>query len=206
MSFLDEYILCNWRHSAGKTLDRLLEQECRPAKGTAEKQKDHIDDVLEQERQTIQRAFGGSTIQCLPGDEIERQRAQRVGESQKSSADAYVLLGQGDMVDKLMPLVLLECKYRVHTENVNARAQKAKNLYYELCSKFDSSRSFLEAEGRVCHRMEIVVFNATAVDDMRDALESLCLGEGHAIFKVVDTAMLASSNIFGSVSKEGADK
>lgn len=206
MSFLDEYILCNWRHSAGKTLDRLLEHECRPAKGTAEKQKGHIVGVLEQERLTIQRVFGERPIPCLPGDEIERQRAQRVGEPQKSSADAYVLRGQGDMADKLMPLVLLECKYRVHTENVNARAQKAKNLYYELCSKFDSSRSFLEAEGRVCHRIEIVVFNATAVDDMRDALESLCIGEGHPIFKVVDTATLASSDVLGASHAKGAAK
>jgi len=193
MSFLDEYILCNWRHSAGKTLDRLLEQECRPAKGIAEKREYHIVGVLEQERLTIQRVFGGSVIPCLPGDEIERQRAQKAGESQKPSADAYVMKGQGDMMDKSTSLVLLECKYRVHTENVNARAQKAKNLYYELCNKFDSSRSFLEAEGRVCHKMEIVIFNATAVDDMRDAIESLCIGEGHPIFKVVDTAALARS-------------
>ena len=203
MSFLDEYILCNWRHSAGKMLDRLLEQECRPANGAAENQKDHIVGVLEQERLTIQRVFGERIIPCLPGDEIERQRAQRARESQKPSADAYVLRGQGDMADKLMPLVLLECKYRVRTSNVDSRAQKAKNLYYELCGKFDSSRSFLEAEGRVCCGTEIVVFNATAVDDMRDALESLCIGEGHPIFKVVDTATLASSDVLGVRHMEG---
>ena len=203
MSFLEAYILNNWRHSASRTLDRLLAQECRKTKGFADGESDTLEGVLEQERQTIQHAFGGSIIPCLPGDEIERQRAQKERETQKPSADAYVLHGQGDMTDKHMPLVLLECKYRVRTANVDSRAQKAKNLYYELCDKFDSSRSFLETEGRVCHRTEIVVFNATVVDDMRDALESLCSGEGRTIFKVVDTDMLASSNFFGSWSKEG---
>ena len=195
MSFLDEYILGNWRHSGSKTLDRLLEQECRLARGIAEGQDVRLGGILEQERLTIQRVFGGSVIPCLPGDEIERQRAQKDGESQKPSADAYVAQGQEDIADKSTPLVLLECKYRVQTENVHARARKAKNLYYELCGKFDSSRSFLEAEGRVCRRTEIVIFNATAVDDMRDALESWCIGEGRHIFKVVDTEKLASSGL-----------
>ena len=206
MSFLDEYILGNWRHSASKTLDRLLEQECRQAKGTGQGENVRLDGVLEQERLTIQRVFEGSVIPCLPGDEIERQRSQKVSESQNPSADAYVLHGQGNMEDKLMPLVLLECKYRVLTENVKSRAQKAKNLYYELCGKFDSSRSYLEAEGRVCRETEIVVFNSTAVDDMRDALESLCIGEGHAIFKVVDTITLDSSNALGVRSLKGTAK
>ena len=203
MSFLNEYILGNWRHSAGKTLDRLLEQECRPTKGNAKGQGGQISSVLKHERQAIQRVFGGTVIPCLPGDEIERQRTQKAGESQKPSADAYVIQGQGDIADKSMPLVLLECKYRVQTENVNARAQKAKNLYYEPCGKFDSSRSFLEAEGRVCRRTEIVVFNATAVDDMRDALESWCIGEDHPIFKVVDMTTLASMNLLGAHHVEG---
>ena len=34
-------------------------------------------------------------------------------------------------------------------------------------------------------------------------LESLCIGEGRAIFKVVDTATLASSNVLGSGRIEG---
>ena len=197
MLFLDEYIFGNWRHSASKTLGRLLEQECRPARGTAEGQNVRLCGVLEQERQTIQRVFGGSIIPCLPGDEIERQRAEKAGEAQKPSADAYVAQEQGDIADKSMQLVLLECKYRVQTENVHARAKKAKKLYYELCSKFDSSRAFLKAEGRVCRRTEIAIFNAAAVDDMRDALESWCIGEGRLVFKVVDTEKLASSGLIG---------
>ena len=198
MAFLDEYILGNWRHSASKTLDRLLEKECRREKGTAEGENVRLDGVLEKERLTIQRVFGGSIIPCLPGDEIERQRAQRVGESQNPSVDAYVLHGDGDMADRSSPLMLLECKYRVMTENVKSRACKTKNLFYDLCRQFDSSRSFLELEDRVCHGTEMVVFNATAVDDMRDALESLCIGESRAVFKVVDTATLASSNVLGA--------
>lgn len=197
MTFLEEYIAGNWRYSAGKTLNRLLEQECRPSRGTAERQNVRLGGVLEQERLTIQRVFGRSVIPCLPGDEIERQRAKKAGEAQKPSADAYVAQVQGDIANKSTPIVLLECKYRVQTENVHSRAQKVENLYYELCSKFDSSRAFLKAEGRVCRRTEIAIFNAAVVDDMRDALESWCIGEGRSEFKIVDTEKLASSGLIG---------
>ena len=101
------------------------------------------------------------------------------------------------MADKTVPLVLLECKYWVQTENVSQNTRKVGVLYGELCRKFNSSRKFLEEEGRICRRYEVVVFNAAAVDDMRDALESWCIGEGHSVFKVVDTEKLASSSLIG---------
>ena len=38
---------------------------------------------------------------------------------------------------------------------------------------------------------------AAAVDDMRNALESWCIGEGRLVFKIVDTEKLASSGLIG---------
>ena len=146
-------------------------------------------------RYNVRSAIGD--VPCLPGDEIERQRAQRTREQQQPSADAYVQWGHGEMADKTVPLVLLECKYRVQTENVNRNTRKVGALYGELCRKFNSSRTFLEGEGRICRRHEVVVFNAAAVEDMRDALESWCIGEGRSVFNVVDTEKLASSGLIG---------
>ena len=180
MSFLDEYIHSNWRQSAHNMLARLLEHECRPSKDPKSASAEGIRDVP-----------------CLPGDEIERQRAQRTREQQQPSADAYVQWGHGEMADKTVPLVLLECKYRVQTENVNRNTRKVGALYGELCRKFNSSRKFLEGEGRICRRHEVVVFNAAAVEDIRDAIESWCIGEGRSVFKVVDTEKLASSGLIG---------
>jgi len=200
MSFLDEYIHGNWRHSAHNSLARLLEHECRQGNGSKGDDAEQIDVVLAQEQATIQRAFGDMVLPCLPGDEIERQRAQEMREQQNPSADAYVRWGQGEMADKTVPLVLLECKYRVQTENVKRNTRKVGALYGELCRKFNSSRRFLEEEGRTCRSDEVVVFNATAVDDIRDSLELLCIGDGRAVFKVVDTEKLASSPVFGNQS------
>ena len=197
MSFLDEYIHGNWRQSAHNMLARLLEHECRPNKDSRSDGAERIDVALAQEQTAIRRTFGDRDVPCLPGDEIERQRAQKTREQQKPSADAYVQWGRGEMADKTVPLVLLECKYRVQTENVNQNTRKVGVLYGELCRKFNASRKFLEEEGRICRRYEVVVFNAAAVDDMRDALESWCVGEGHSVFKVVDTEKLASSSLIG---------
>ena len=200
MSFLDEYIHGNWLYSVHNRLVRLLEHECRQVTDSKNDGANPIDEVLTQERATIQHAFGNSALPCLPGDEIERQRAQKMREQQSPSADAYVRWGQGEMSDKTVPLVLLECKYRVQTENVNRNKRKVRDLYEELCRKFNSSRRFLSEEGRTCRMDEVVVFNATAVDDMREALESLCIGDDHAVFKVVDTEKLATTKIFGDQS------
>ena len=198
MSFLDEYIHGNWRQSAHNMLARLLEHECRPSKDPKSASAEGIDALLAQEQASIQSTFGDRDVPCLPGDEIERQRAQRTREQQQPSADAYVQWGHGEMADKTVPLVLLECKYRVQTENVNRNTRKVGALYGELCRKFNSSRTFLEGEGRICLRHEVVVFNAAAVEDMRDALESWCIGEGRSVFNVVDTEKLASSGLIGT--------